>query len=136
GSRVGTGFTEKALAELAGKLAPFRRRGSPFSGGPRFPRGTVFVEPCLVAEVEFREWTSEGVMRAPSFKGLREDKPPREVVLEQVEDEAGPAPDTGSPESLFDEVERLPEGALMVLVEGRRLKLTNWDKVLYPKTGF
>jgi bifunctional non-homologous end joining protein LigD len=134
--RVGTGFTERTLDELAARLERFRRRGSPFAGGPRFPRGAVFVEPCLVAEVEFREWTSEGVMRAPSFKGLREDKPPREVVLEQIEDEAGPAPEAGSPEALFDEVERLPDGALAVLVEGRRLKLTNWDKVLYPETGF
>src|SRR5581483_2329222 len=56
--RVGTGFTEQTLDELAAKLEPFRRRGSPFAGGPRFPRGTVFVEPCLVAEIEFREWTS------------------------------------------------------------------------------
>jgi len=134
--RVGTGFTERTLDELARKLEPFRRRGSPFAGGPKFPRGTVFVEPCLVAEVELREWTSEGVMRAPSFKGLREDKSPREVVLERLEDEAGAAPEEGSPEALFDEVERTGEGALMVLVEGRRLRISNWDKVLFPRAGF
>jgi bifunctional non-homologous end joining protein LigD len=44
--------------------------------------------------------------------------------------------DPASPEALFDEVERLPEGALAVVTEGRRLKITNWDKVLYPETGF
>ena len=43
---------------------------------------------------------------------------------------------SNSPEALFDEVERLPEGALAVITEGRRLKITNWDKVLYPETGF
>jgi bifunctional non-homologous end joining protein LigD len=139
--RVGTGFTESTLDDLATKLEPLRRKSSPFTGGAggdgiRFPRGTAFVEPSLVAEVEFREWTGEGVMRAPSFKGLREDKTPREVVLEQIEDEAGPAPEEGSPEALFDEVERLADGALAVLVEGRRLKISNWDKVLFPKTGF
>jgi bifunctional non-homologous end joining protein LigD len=135
--RVGTGFTERTLDELAGKLEPLRRRGSQFTDGPRFPRGTVFAEPCLVAEVEFREWTGEGVMRAPSFKGLREDKSPREVVREGIDDEVGgPAHEEDSPEALFDEVERLPDGSLAVLVEGRRLKLTNWDKVLYPQTGF
>jgi bifunctional non-homologous end joining protein LigD len=125
------------LRQLRSKLEPFRRGESPFTEAPRFPRGTVFVEPCLVAEVEFREWTGEGVMRAPSFKGLREDKSPREVVREEIdaEGEAG-APEPGSPEALFDEVERLPDGALAVLVEGRRLKVTNWDKVLYPETGF
>ena len=134
--RVGTGFTEQTLEELATELEPLRRKGSAFTGAPKLPRGTVFVEPRLVAEIEFREWTQDGVMRAPSFKGLREDKAPREVVLEQVEDEAGSAPQDGSPEALFDEVERLPDGALAVLVEGRRLKLTNWDKVLFPEAGF
>ncbi len=137
--RVGTGFTERTLDELARRLEPFRRDGSPFKHGPRFPREAVFVEPCLVAEIEFREWTGEGVMRAPSFKGLREDKSPREVVREgSAEDRGSAAPDvdSDSPEALFDEVERLPEGALMVLVDGRRLRITNWDKVLYPKTGF
>ena len=44
--------------------------------------------------------------------------------------------DPSSPEALFDEVERLPEGALLVITEGRELKITNWDKVLYPQTGF
>jgi bifunctional non-homologous end joining protein LigD len=137
--RVGTGFTESTLDELAAKLEPLRRKDSPFTGGVggiRFPRGTAFVEPRVVAEVEFREWTSEGVMRAPSFKGLRDDKTPARVVLERIEDEGGAAPGSGSPEALFDEVERLPDGALAVVVEGRRLKLSNWDKVLYPQAGF
>ena len=80
--RVGTGFTEKTLDELHGKLEPLRRETSPFGSAPKLPREAVFVEPSLVAEIEFREWTNEGVLRAPSFKGLREDKSPREVVLE------------------------------------------------------
>jgi bifunctional non-homologous end joining protein LigD len=134
--RVGTGFTEQTLDELARKLEPFRRAESPFSEPRRLPRGTVFVEPCAVAEVEFREWTSDGVMRAPSFKGLREDKSPREVVRETPGEKPGAGPDPGSPDALFDEVERTGEGALLVLVDGRRLKLTNWDKVLYPEAGF
>ncbi len=139
--RVGTGFTERLLGELQARLEQYRRRTSPFAGRPPLPREAVFVEPCLVAEIEFREWTGEGVMRAPSFKGLREDTSPREVVLESrlTGDPADPsrsdaAPD--SPEALFDEVQRLPDGALMVLVEGRRLRITNWDKVLFPATGF
>jgi bifunctional non-homologous end joining protein LigD len=96
----------------------------------------VFVEPCLVAEIEFREWTNEGVLRAPSFKGLREDKSPREVVLEGSGEDAAEHVDPSSPQALFDEVEQLPDGAVGVLIEGRRLKISNWDKVLYPKTGF
>jgi bifunctional non-homologous end joining protein LigD len=134
--RVGTGFTELTLNDLRKRLAPLRRETSPFHSSPKLPRESVFVEPALVAEVEFREWTAEGVMRAPSFKGLREDKTPREVTLEgaPIADDGGVAPD--APEALFDEVERLPEGALGVLTEGRRLKISNWDKVLFPETGF
>jgi bifunctional non-homologous end joining protein LigD len=120
--RVGTGFTEAALEDLATRLRPLVREKSAFDVAPKLPREAQFVEPKLVAEVEFREWTEEGVMRAPSFKGLRDDKPAHRVSREGDE--------------LFDEVEQLPEGSLSVLVDDRRLKLTNWDKVLYPRTGF
>ena len=130
--RVGTGFTEATLEDLSRRLAPLRRDRSPFDRAPRFPRGTEFVEPKLVAEVEFREWTNEGVMRAPSFKGLREDKPGASVVRE----EGGAATEPGTPESVFDEVEPLPDGNLAVVLDGRSLKISNWDKVLFPQTGF
>ena len=135
--RVGTGFTERTLTELGRALAPLRRGESPFDAAPKLPRNAVFVEPELVAEIEFREWTTEGVMRAPSFKGLRDDKPAIEVVREdQREPEPDPGPqraDGAAPEALFDSVERLPDGALAVIADGRPLKLTNWDKVLFPR---
>jgi bifunctional non-homologous end joining protein LigD len=137
--RVGTGFTEKVLDDLRKRLEPLRRDTSPFDKGGgrvRVPREAVFVEPRLVAEIEFREWTTERVMRAPSFKGVREDKAPTEVRIESAVAADPDRADSSSPEALFDEVERLPEGALAVVTEGRRLKLTNWDKVLYPETGF
>jgi bifunctional non-homologous end joining protein LigD len=143
--RVGTGFTEKTLVQLQRELEPFRRKTSPFTGAPRLPRGVVWVEPCLVAEIELREWTAERIMRAPSFKGLRQDKPPREVVLEvrggSADDADGSADgfrpaDGTSPQTLFDEVQELPDAGLAVLTEGRRLKLSNWEKVLFPQAGF
>jgi len=133
--RVGTGFTDAVLDELAQRLGPLRRDSSPFDPRPRLPRNAVFVEPSLLAEIEFTQWTADGMMRAPSFKGLRDDKPAGEVVNEGS---ARPAESTapGDPEALFDEVRRLPDGALEVVVDGRRLKLSNWDKVLFPQTGF
>jgi bifunctional non-homologous end joining protein LigD len=80
--KIGTGFSEEDLKRLAEKLRPLRRDSSPFVG--RQPeRGSVFVEPKLVAEVEFGEWTRTGTMRHPSFKGLRTDKPARDVVREE-----------------------------------------------------
>ena len=86
--KVGTGFTEQTLALVQRELEPLRRPDSPFSGRQP-PKGTVFVEPRLVARVELREWTSSGTMRAPSFKGLRPDKDPQECVRE-----AGPGSGT------------------------------------------
>jgi bifunctional non-homologous end joining protein LigD len=79
--KVGTGFTEATLEKLNKLMKPLARDKSPFDAGSP-PRGAHFVEPKLVAEFEFVEWTRSGQLRAPSFKGFREDKPAREVVRE------------------------------------------------------
>jgi bifunctional non-homologous end joining protein LigD len=79
--KVGTGFTERTLAMLEREVQPLQRDESPFEGRQP-PKGTVFVEPRLVASVEFREWTNSGTLRAPSFKGLRPDKDPQDCVRE------------------------------------------------------
>ncbi len=81
---VGTGFTQKALAMLGERLAPLRRGTSPFATPipPEHARAAVWAEPLLVVEVEFALWTNEGRMRAASYKGLRSDKDPAEVIRE------------------------------------------------------
>ena len=80
--KVGTGFRERDLENLGARLAPLAREESPFDDD-RVPRGASFVDPVLVAEVEMRELTAEGMVRHGAFKGLREDKPAEEVVLER-----------------------------------------------------
>jgi bifunctional non-homologous end joining protein LigD len=80
--KVGTGFTEQTLALVQRALEPLRRDTSPFEGRQP-PKGTIFVEPKLVARVELREWTRSGTMRAPSFKGLRDDMEPQDCVREE-----------------------------------------------------
>jgi bifunctional non-homologous end joining protein LigD len=80
--KVGTGFTEETLKQVGDALASLERKTSPFDGRQP-PRGSIFVEPKLVAEVEFSEWTNAGTIRHPSFKGLRYDKDARDVVREE-----------------------------------------------------
>jgi bifunctional non-homologous end joining protein LigD len=110
--RVGTGFTDGELTRLARTLE--ERPDSPFDGEPEPPRGAFFVQPTRVAEVEFSEWTSDGILRHPSYKGLREEAPASAFLA------------AGKP--VRDGVE--------VRVGERTLKVTNLDKVLYPKAGF
>jgi bifunctional non-homologous end joining protein LigD len=120
--RVGTGFTEAELDRLAKILGPLETESSPFDapGEPRPPRGAVWVDPRYVAEVEFREWTQGGQLRAPSYKGLRDDKAPEDVVRE------------GGPAVVIHE-----DGDKAVAeVEGREIKLSNLEKVMYPAAGF
>jgi bifunctional non-homologous end joining protein LigD len=81
---VGTGFTQQTLKMLNGKLAPLRRESSPFADKvpPEDSRFAQWVEPVLVAEITFADWTKSGRLRAPAYKGLRDDKDPREVIRE------------------------------------------------------
>jgi bifunctional non-homologous end joining protein LigD len=81
---VGTGFTQQALRMLGQRLAPLRRATSPFAKPipPEDARYAQWVEPELVADVEFAQWTRTGRLRAPSYKGLRSDKEPAEVIRE------------------------------------------------------
>jgi bifunctional non-homologous end joining protein LigD len=108
---VGTGFNSKEIEKLLDKLRPLRRDTPPFREVPRMPKvrknDVIWVEPKLIAEVEFAEWTHDGRLRAPSYKGLREDKSAEEVRRE---------------EPIADVVRK----------GTRELKLSNLDKVFFP----
>ena len=80
--RVGTGFTMAELDRLLGRLAQQRRSSSPFAEPVPGEGLASFVEPTLVADVAFSEWTAAGVIRQASYQGLREDKPAGEVRRE------------------------------------------------------
>ena len=83
--KVGTGFKERDLTMLIKELEKRRRATSPFHTPPAPPRAVIFAEPELVAEIEFTEWTREGILRNPAYKGLRDDKPAENVVREVLE---------------------------------------------------
>ncbi|MEZ0363867.1 ATP-dependent DNA ligase [Mycobacterium sp. pUA109] len=82
--RVGTGFTQRDLARLKKTLAPLHTDDSPFNAplGTQDAKGVTFVRPTLVGEVRYSEWTSDGRLRQPSWRGLRPDKTPDQVVRE------------------------------------------------------
>ena len=79
--KVGTGFNRATLRDLARALEPLRRDDSPFADAPRF-RDATWVEPELVGQIGFAEWTRAGRLRHPRFLGLRFDKPAAKVVRE------------------------------------------------------
>jgi bifunctional non-homologous end joining protein LigD len=89
---VGTGFTDKTLTELLGQMSALESSTNPFSSDPRDGKerwgkpikDPHWIEPRLVAAVEFRELTSAGRLRAPSFKGLRSDKNPKDCLYEEL----------------------------------------------------
>jgi len=111
---VGTGFNSKEIEKLLDKLRPLKRSSSPFREVPKMPKvrksDVIWVEPDLVCQVEFAEWTHDGRLRAPSYKGLREDKPAEDVRRE---------------EPIAD---RVTKGS-------RELKLSNLDKVFFLVEG-
>src|SRR5438046_2560711 len=74
--RVGTGFDDRTLDAIWTRLQPLRRATSPFARGAPSGRGHTWIEPTLVAEVRFTEWTDDGGFRHPAFLGLRDDKSP------------------------------------------------------------
>jgi bifunctional non-homologous end joining protein LigD len=81
--KVGTGFDQRNLADLAAQMAPLERTSPPFAADHLPRKGVHWIEPELVAEIGFSEWTRDGQLRHPRFLGLREDKPAREVVRER-----------------------------------------------------
>jgi bifunctional non-homologous end joining protein LigD len=80
---VGTGFSHKTLKELHAKLVKLRAPKSPFPAKVKDEGVTTWVNPSLVAEVKFAEWTSKGEMRQPVYLGLRADKKANDVVRER-----------------------------------------------------
>jgi bifunctional non-homologous end joining protein LigD len=106
----GTGFDEQTIAELLTKLEPLVRDSSPLVAVPKMPKvrkgDVTWVEPKLVCEVRFAEWTHDGHLRAPVFEGLRDDKPAEEVRRENP-----------------------------VETVASRVKLSNLDKVFWPDEG-
>jgi bifunctional non-homologous end joining protein LigD len=83
--RVGTGFTDRTIRDLVPKLKQLVTAKTPFDRGARAAsgKGVHWLRPELVAQIEFGDWTDDGLLRQPSFRGLRDDKPATKVKRER-----------------------------------------------------
>jgi len=139
--KVGTGFSAKQRKELLDELRKDEVDEPQVRGAPRL-RDAHWVKPRLVAQVRFSEWTSDGKLRHPSFQGLRPDKTPMETVREKP----APPPKGSSARSTSKSSASSRSSARSEEAAGQRsgsaemagpveVKLTNPDRVLYPKDG-
>jgi bifunctional non-homologous end joining protein LigD len=83
--KVGTGFDTNVLVNLGKQLSSLEIKNSPFAGEVRAGKGVHWVQPTLVVQVRFTEWTPDGKLRHPRFLGIRRDKDPHEVVRERLQ---------------------------------------------------
>ncbi|MEO6538070.1 MAG: DNA ligase D [Ferruginibacter sp.] len=150
--KIGTGFSQKLQAELMKQFKPLIIQKPPFEEIPdinkpsRFrpdpPKANaVWLKPTLVCEVAFREMTSDGVMRHPSFQGMRIDKPASKVTLEKeikresiVKDKTNKAaiitvPQTGNVNSFLNPTDETQ----LRKIQGHEIKFGNLSKIFWPK---
>lgn len=138
--RVGTGFTQQSLRQLKSELKRRATDSPPFVNPPTGAdrRGVTWVKPELVGEVAFTEWTDDGILRHPSFYGLREDKSPRDVVRERPRDVARPAKSAANGKAGGKRMKatrartrRSADANSDAMVAG--VRITHPDRVLYAK---
>lgn len=133
--QVGTGFDQKLMKTIYERLEPLVTKTCPLSPKPKI-KDVTWVKAELVCQVRFLEWTQEGMLRAPVFVALRDDKAPEEVSREEpAEPEDEPKGIDPEPTAAADHIELKGKEAT-VEIDGHRLKFTNLDKVYFPKDGW
>ncbi|MBC7388560.1 MAG: DNA ligase D [Opitutaceae bacterium] len=141
---VGTGFDDKSLKELYSQMIKLKVEKSPFSDKVKDVKKVTFIEPELVCNIKFTEWTEERSLRHPVFMGIRVDKTAKEVIYNN--ETAAVASSTnsksGKEKSIIEDKEPIqpevkkPKSSAnketIVSVEGKELKLTNQSKIYFP----
>lgn len=149
--KIGTGFNEKLQKQMMAQFKPLIRQSSPFSMKPDVTKPSRFrpnpphaevtwLEPVLVCEVSFVELTEDGIMRQPSFEGMREDKNAKDVHLEQVV-EIEKIPSQKSPLQPFKKEKGKTllnpyEETQVKKIKGHELKFNHLSKVFWPREGY
>ncbi len=137
---VGSGFDERTLKELLALLHEHESPSSPFATEPRVNQPARWCLPELVCEVRYTEMTRDGTLRHPAYRGLRADVDPRDCTGEeralsakQAQRAAGEAATASDGAAPLGERERVPA---VLTVDGREVKLSNLEKVLFPEDGY
>ncbi len=138
--RVGTGFGQDVVERILPRLKALAAAESPFSGdnAPRPQSNIHWVRPELVAEIEFSNWTDGGMVRAASFKGLREDKPAAEITIEQtaaVKDAESGLTNGDNHRSQQKEVTVTPSSRKPKDVTVLEVTISNPEKAMWPDGG-
>ncbi len=145
---VGSGLDDATVAELTRRTPELKRQRSPFAEKPPIHRPTTWLEPRLVAEVNFIDWTPAGLLRAPVFARLRDDVPAQSVGRPEEKGAANTS-STAISAGRSQEADTAPPGnadgvdtvlqqlagtgsRLDLTLEGVRLRLTNLDRVYWP----
>jgi len=131
-SHVGSGFDDRSLAAVKKRLLPLARATCPFVEKPLLNAPTTWVEPKLVAELEFHSWTEDGALRAPVFLRLRDDIDARTVRRAEASAGQADAPPQRTP--IDDVLVQLDNAkATLTLAVGRhQIRLTHLDRVYWP----
>src|SRR5689334_10903426 len=160
---TGGGFSRQGLVDMYRRLKPLERKTAPFSETPKTNEKAHWVDPEVVVEVKFSEWTADRRLRQPIFLGVRDDKNAREVGLEKKSvqkktsktervasrEEKQPVRaatrksrrraaklDTGPIIEQLEDIERRRGDATLDLGGGKKLKVSNLDKIFFPKAKY
>ena len=134
---VGTGFDGKELDKLMRLMKPLETKTMPFRVKPSKNETPHWVQPTLVAQVRFTEWTADAILRHPVYLGLRDDKKPTDVTREakrEVRSKKLEVRTEGA--DLIGQLKFLEESkrdAFVTLPDGKELKVSNLHKVFWPK---
>lgn len=124
--RAGTGLSEHAMLELEKKFENRKRAASPFGIAPKAKSNEriTWLEPELVAEIKFAEWTQEDLLRQASFKGLRTDKEPKDIRREKAEEDIHAS-------SMIETETLMAANTNTILIQG--IKISNPDKIIFEE---